>query len=63
MKQQIDQSLNFNTIKRSTACQAMPPPVAKSMQEIPRAPIVSNLPCPEIRNQRNITINDTENFQ
>ena len=35
----------------STACHAMPPPVAKSMQEIPRAPRVSNLPCPEIQGQ------------
>lgn len=25
----------------------MPPAVAKSMEEIPRAPRVSNLPCPE----------------
>ena len=37
-----------HTCKRSTACHAMPPPVAKSIQEIPRAPRVSNLPCPEM---------------
>lgn len=32
----------------SIACHVMPPPVAKSIKEIPRAPRVSNLPCPEI---------------
>lgn len=40
----------------SAACHAMPPPVPKSMQEIPRAPRVSNFPCPEIKCQRNIII-------
>lgn len=31
----------------SKACHAIPPAVAKSIQEIERAPRVSNLPCPE----------------
>lgn len=35
-----------DTSNRSTACHAIPPDVAKSIQEIPRAPSVSNLPCP-----------------
>lgn len=36
-----------HTSKISKACHAMPPAVNKSIQEIPRLPRVSNLPCPE----------------
>lgn len=38
-----------HTRRRSRACHAIPPAVAKSMQEIPRAPKDSNFPCPEQR--------------
>lgn len=40
------EEMNY-TSKRSNACHAIPPAVAKSMHDIPRAPRVSNLPCPE----------------
>lgn len=38
---------NEETCKTSTACQAIPPAVAKSILETARAPRVSNLPCPD----------------
>ena len=36
------------TSKISAACHAIPPAVTSSMPEIPRAPKVSNLPCPDV---------------
>lgn len=44
------------TTKISKACHAIPPAVPKSITEIPRAPKVSNLPCPE-KNKQNLIVN------
>lgn len=46
MNKQNEKERRF-TSKMSKACHAIPPAVAKSIHEIPRAPRVSNLPCPE----------------
>jgi hypothetical protein len=47
-----------HTSKISEACHAIPPAVSKSIEEIPRDPRVSNLPCPErkTRNENNCKI-------
>jgi hypothetical protein len=52
VKRERERERKQSTSKSCKACHAIPPAVAKSIQEIPRAPRVSNLPCPERKTRK-----------